>query len=143
MAQIVLTDVTVSLGSITIGTNAVKSVTINYTPEVLDNTGMGHGAKSRKVGLPDWSIDIEIFQDYADDALDEDLWAIIAGTGDVGAISIKPTSSAISAANPAYTSTAGFLESYSPIAAGAVGELGLARLRILSMGADLDRDITP
>ena len=141
MAQIVLTDVDVTLGTITIGANAVKSVTINYTPEVKDNTGMGHTAKSRKVGLQDWSMDIEIFNDYADDQLDEDLWAIVNETCDVGAIAIKPTSEAVGAGNPSYESTAGYLENYSPIAAGAVGDQAIAKIRILAMGAELTREV--
>jgi hypothetical protein len=141
MAQVVLTDVNVTLGTITIGTNAVKSVTINFTPEAKDNTGMGHTAKSRRVGLQDWSIDIEIFQDYDDDKLDEDLWAIVNGTCDVGAIAILPASGGVSASNPSYESTAGYLESYSPIAAGAVGDQAIAKLRIIAMGAALTREI--
>jgi hypothetical protein len=141
MAQIVLTDVTVTLGSITIGTNAVKSVIINYNPEVKDNTGMGMTAKSRMMGLQDWSVDIEIFQDYADDALDEDLWAIVNGNGNVGAIAITPASGGPSASNPSYESTAGFLQDYSPIAAGAVGDQAIAKLKILAMGAALTREV--
>ena len=149
MAQIVLTDVTVTLGSVTIGSNAVKSVTISFTPDMLDNTGMGHTAKSRKKGLDDWSMDIEIFQDYADDGLDEDLWTLMS-VGTPFSVSVKPTSAAISATNPYYcTGTSGaltdggILESYSPIAAGSVGELGVATLRILACGITLTRDITP
>ena len=139
MAQIILSNVSVSLGSISIGANGVKSVTINYTPEQKDNTGMGHTAKSRKVGLPDWSIDIEIFQEYATTLLDADLWAIIIGTGDVGAIDIGPTGVAADANNPHFKSTAGYLDGYSPVAAGAVGELAVAKLKIIAMGATLAR----
>ena len=141
MAQIVLTSVTVVLGTISIGTNCIKSVTINYTPDVLDNTGMGMTAKSRKIGIPDWSIDIELFQEYATTLLDADLWAIISGTGDVGAIDIAPDGVAVGPDHPHYHSTAGFLESYSPLAAGSVGELGVAKLRILAMGATLTRAV--
>jgi len=141
MAGEILSNVTVVLGSITIPANGVKSVAVNYNPEVKDNTGMGHTAKSRKVGLQDWSLDIEIFQDYADDQLDEDLYAILAGDCDVGAIDIGPTGEAAAASHPHYESTAGYLDGYSPVAAGAVGDLAVAKIKILAMGAELTREI--
>lgn len=143
MPQIILTNCLVTLGTVTIPANGVKSVTINFTPEIKDNTGMGMTAKSRKKGLDDWSMDIEIFQDYVGAGLDEDLWTLIAAGTTVGIVAVQPTSGAKSASNPSYESTAGFIESYSPIAAGTVGELGVAGLRILAMGATLTRDITP
>ena len=139
MAQIVLTNVSVTLGTISIGANGVKSVIISYTPAALPNTGMGHTAQSRKVGLQDWSIDIEIFQEYATTLLDADLYAILIGTCDVGAIDIGPTGVAADANNPHYKSTAGYLDGYSPVAAGAVGELAVAKLKIIAMGAALTR----
>jgi hypothetical protein len=140
MAQIVLTDVSVVIGSITIGTNGVKSVTIDDHPEMKDNTGMGMTAKSRKRGLDDWSIDVEIFQSYADTELDSDLWTLFAAGTTVGAIAIMPAvTGGIGTGNPAYKSTAGIIESYAPIAAGSVGELGVAKLKIVSMGALLTR----
>jgi len=142
MGQIVLTDVAVTLGSITIPANGVKSVMINFNPEMKDNTGMGMTAKCRKKGLEDWSIDIEIFQDFVDDGLDEDLWTLVKAGTTVGAIAIKPTSAAIGAGNPSYESIAGIIESYAPIAAGSVGELGTVKLKILAMGAELTREIT-
>jgi hypothetical protein len=141
MGQIVLSNVTATIGAITIGTNCIKSVTINFTPAVLDNTGMGHTAKSRKIGLQDWSIDIEIYQDYLTTNLDADLWGIINVDGSVGAIDIAPDGVAVGPDHPHYKSTAGFLESYSPLVAGAVGDLGIAKLRILSMGALLSRAV--
>lgn len=149
MAQIVLTDVLVSIAAIYAAPNgfaagAVKSVTINYTPAMLDNTGMGHGAKSRKKGLDDWSIDIEIYQDYVNAAVDNLIWDLMTAGTTVGAIAIRPTGAgdnvpAIGVDNPAYGSAAGIIESYAPIAAAAVGDLGVAKLRILSMGSALTR----
>ena len=149
MAQIVLTDVLVSIGAIYAAPNgfaagAVKSVTINYTPAMLDNTGMGHGAKSRKKGLDDWSIDIEIYQSYTNAELDNLIWDLMSTGATVGAIAIRPqgagdNDSILGVNNPAYGSAAGIIESYSPIAAAAVGDLGVAKLRILSMGSAMTR----
>jgi hypothetical protein len=143
MGQIILSDCSVVIGSITIPTNGIKSVTINDTPEMKDNTGMGMTAKSSKKGLDDWTIDIEIFQDYITGGLDEDLWALFDAGTTVGAIAIMPaTVGGIGVSNPAYKSTAGMLKSYSPIAAGSVGELGVAKLQIVPMGAKLTRATT-
>jgi hypothetical protein len=149
MAQIVLTDVLVSIAAIAAAPNgfaagAVKSVTLNYTPDMLENTGMGHTAKSRKKGLDDWSMDIEIYQDYTNAAFDDLVWALVLAGTTVGAIAIRPTGAgdnvpAVGADNPSYGSTAGIIESYSPIAAGSVGELGVMKLRILAMGVALTR----
>jgi len=141
MAQILLSDCVITLGTITLGTNAIKSAKLNDLTPSIDNTGMGMGAKSRRVGFPDWSLELEVFADYADDALDEDLFTIRAADGDVGAVSIKPTSAAISAANPAYTATAGFLDTYTIIGADEVGKHGTVAIKILAMGAALIRDI--
>lgn len=142
MGQIVLTDVVVTMGSVTIAANAVKSVTINFTPEMKDNTGMQMTAKSRKKGLDDWSMDIELFQTYVDAELDATIWALMAAGTTVGAIAVHPITGAKASGNPYYESTAGIIESYAPIAAGAVGELAVAKLRILAMGATLTRDAT-
>lgn len=140
MAQIILSDVLVTLGSITLGTNGVKSVTISFNPDMKDNTGMGMTAKSRKKGLDDWSMDIEIFQDFITAGLDDDLWALVAAGTTVGAIVVRPVSgTAIGVSNPEYRSTAGIIESYAPVSAGEVGELGVAKLKILAMGATLTR----
>lgn len=143
MGQIVLTDVVVSIGTITIGTNGVKSVTINDTPEMKDNTGMGMTAKSRKRGLDDWSIDIEIFQDYLTGAIDEDLWTLFVAGTTVGAIAIQPITGTVSANLPSYRSTAGIIQDYSPINAAAVGDLAIAKVKIVAMGAALTRSVTP
>jgi hypothetical protein len=143
MAQIVLTDVIVSIANFTIVANGVKSVTINDNPEMKDNTGMGMTAKSRKRGLDDWSLDIEIFQDYLDDQLDEDIWTAFKAGTTVGAIAIQPVTGTVSPNLPSYRSTAGMVESYSPIAAGAVGDLAIAKLKIVAMGTELTRAVSP
>lgn len=143
MGQIVLTDCVVTLGTVTIPANGIKSVTINFTPEMKDNTGMGMTAKSRKKGLDDWSMDIEIFQDFVAAGLDEDLWTLLAAGTTVGAIAVHPITGVKAEGNPYYESTAGIIESYSPIAAGAVGDLATVKLKILAMGATLTRDVTP
>lgn len=141
MAQILLSDVSVTIGTVTIPANGVKSVKVNDLTPTLDNSGMGHTAKSRRMGFPDWSMEIEIYQDFADDGLDEDLWTIRAAGGSAGAVAVLPASGGVSATNPSYESTASFLEDYTPIDAPEVGALGVVKIKLSAKGALLERHV--
>jgi len=89
--------------------------------------------RTRMGGLKDWSMDVEFYQDYADNNLDETLFAIVGSTV---ALIVRPTTAAASAGNPAYTGT-GIMESYQPIA-GEVGTLAMTTVRFVAAG-DLTR----
>lgn len=134
MATLVLTDAYVLLdgGSsnpITVDiSDWVKSVTINYSGEMLDDTAMGDTTRSKKAGLKDWSIDLELYQDFVDNGLDEDIWTAIS-TGASQNVEVRPTSAARGAANPGYTGLCQ-IESFTPIA-GAVGEMAMMRVRLV------------
>jgi hypothetical protein len=106
----------------------VKSVTINYTADMVEDTAMGDGTHSKKPGLKDWSVDIEFYQDFVDNGLDEDMWTLISGGLSVN-FEIRPTSAARGAANPAYTGL-GQIESWGPIQ-GSVGEMAMVKCRIV------------
>ena len=138
MATIVLTNAYVKLGT-TPGdvSSYVKTVTLNYSAEMLDDTAMGDTTKSRKGGLKDWSVDLDLYQDYADDQIDEDIFALVGTTFEV---QVAANGGTPSADNPVYTGT-GILESFPPIG-GTVGEMEMTRIRILAAGT-LVRDITP
>jgi hypothetical protein len=114
-----------------------KSVTINRNPDMLDNTRYGHTGKSRKKGLDDWSFDIELLDDFTDEAVDEDLWLLFdAGTSFT--IVWRPTAAVIGAGNPSYTGT-GIIESY-PLG-GAVGDLATKKFRVIACGTALVRAV--
>jgi len=131
MATLVLTDAYVYLGGahITDFSDYVKTVTLNYNAEMLDDSAMGDTTKSKKAGLFDWSIDLDLYQDYADNLVDEDLFALV---GTTFTVKIRPTSGVAAPANPEYSGT-GFLESFPPIS-GTVGEMAMTRIRILAAG---------
>jgi hypothetical protein len=138
MAQKVITNASVWIGGSDIS-NHVTSCTINYKKELIEDTAMGDSSRSRIGGLEDWSIDLEIQNDYADNNIDEILYGLVsAGVG--FAVIIKPEATTISASNPAWTGT-GIAESYSPIQ-GKVGDLATTSFTIMSCGTILERDIT-
>lgn len=129
MASLAFTDAFVSLGGTTVS-SYVKSVTINYSAEMLDDTAMGDTTRVNLGGLKNWSVDIEFNQSFADNELDEILFALVGAST---AVIIRPVaSSLVGASNPNYTGT-GIMESYTPIS-GAVGDLAPASCTIQSAG---------
>lgn len=128
MAKLVLTDAFISVDGNDISDHC-SSVTINYSSELQDDTAFGDGTRSRVGGLFDWSMDLEIQNDYASSQVDSILFPLVGTTFTVIA---RPTSSSVSATNPNYTGT-GILENYQPIQ-GAVGDLVTAGITIQAAG---------
>ena len=130
MASLAFTDCYVSLGGTDMSAY-VKSVTINYAAEMLDDTAMGDTTRVNLGGLKNWSVEVEFNQDFTDNELDEDLFALV---GTSTAVVIRPVkSTVVGTSNPNYTGT-GVMESYSPIG-GSVGDLAPASCTIQSAGA--------
>lgn len=117
----------------------VRRATLDYGADIQDASAMGVGGKQKKGGLLDWSLSVELNQDWgATPAPDVDLF------DDVGverAVTVRPDkTAAISATNPDYTGQ-GILETYPPLG-NAVGELATTTINIQGTGL-LVRDITP
>jgi len=129
MATLVLTDASVTINAVDLSDH-VRSVTINYEAEVVDDTNMGDSSKNKLPGLKDWTIDLEFSQDFDAASVDATLFPLVGASP--FAISIKPTSGAVSATNPNYNGNA-LLASYSPIA-GAVGDLATTSVRLEGTG---------
>ena len=134
MATLVLTDAMVLLDGASSNpisvdiSDYVKTVTLNYSADMLEDTAMGDSTHSKQPGLKDWSIDLDLYQDFVDNGLDEDVWTAISG-GLSQNVEIRPTSSARGAANPGYTGLAQ-IESFTPIA-GTIGEMAMMKLRLV------------
>lgn len=128
MAKKVITDAFVSIGGIDIS-NHVRSVIINYRNEVQDTTAMSELSRTRLPGLNDWDIQIEAYNDYADNDFDEDMWALV---GTSVAVIVRHESEAVGATNPQYAGSAIFSE-YNPIA-GAVGEVVMTPINLQGNG---------
>lgn len=99
---------------------------------------MGATARTKLPGLLNGSFEIEFFQDYAAANVDATLFAMLGAAAT--AFAIKPTSSAISATNPAYKGNC-ILASYTPLQ-GTVGDEATTKARFEVDGA-IERDVTP
>jgi len=121
MARIVLTDASVTVNSVDLS-QYIASVTISTTREVVDTTGFStSGARTRVAGLQDNSLTFEFHQDFDAAAVEATIFPLIGSTTTVV---VKPTSEAVGATNPSYTSTA-LVSEWTPLA-GSVGELSTA-----------------
>jgi len=128
MAQFVLTDASVTLNSVDLSDH-VKSVTINYSADMQEDTAMGDDTHTMLGGLKNWSVDLEFNQDFAASEVDATLFPLVGSTF---AVSILPTSASVSATNPNFNGT-GILESYPPLG-GSVGDLATTSITINAAG---------
>lgn len=117
MAKQTLTNAFISVDGNDISDH-VSSVTVNYSSESQDDTAFGDDTRSRIGGLKDWSVDIEVQQDYAASNVDSILFPLI---GTQVTVIVRKDQGAVSATNPNFTGTC-FVEGYQPVS-GAVGDL--------------------
>lgn len=111
MAKMVLTDASATINVVDLSA-WVRSITIDYGAEIVENTTMASTTKTKLAGVKDWSVSIEFTQDYAAAAVDKTLFALVGAAP--FAVIFKPTSAAVSATNPSYTGNA-LLESNPPM----------------------------
>lgn len=117
----------------------VRSITINYSKELLDASTMGVGATRQRVaGLLDWSINIEFNQDYAAAGIDDILFPLVNQISTAW-VSIIPVKTTVAATNPQFHGDA-FLETYPPISGG-VAAVAIVTSTFQGSGA-LNRVIT-
>ena len=136
MPSIVLNNVKVTVGASDISAN-VQAITLNYDADALKDTAMGNLTEINKGGVKKWGGTVQFKQDYADNAIDEVVFALI---GTQAAFAARPENGAISTSNPEYSGTALFT-GYAPIS-GSHGETAKATLAFVS-ASDLVRDVTP
>jgi hypothetical protein len=136
MAKLVLTDVVVTIAGTPVSDH-VGSVTITTDVAEVATTAFGGSAVTRVGGLRDNSVQLEFHQDYAASNLESIVYPLI---GTVAAITVKPTSGAISDTNPEYQFNA-LISSWTPVA-GAVGDLATVSVTWQISGA-ITKDITP
>jgi hypothetical protein len=129
MATFVYTDASVVVNSVDLSDH-VKSCTLNYEAEMLDDTVMGDTTRSNIAGLLNWSIDVEFLQDFAAAKVDATLFSLIGAAAFT--VTVKPTSGSVSATNPSFSGSA-VLESYPPMS-GSVGDLETASATFRSAG---------
>ena len=128
MAKTVLTNAFVSVGGNNISDH-VRTVTINYAAEEVDDTTMGQGTRTNLGGLKTWSIDLEVANDFAASQIDSIMFPLV---GTAVAVIFRPTSAVVGPTNPQYSGT-GMLSSYNPVGQ-SVGDLATAPIKIVSAG---------
>lgn len=117
MATFVLTDASVVINAVDLSDH-VRQVTLNVEADGQEDTAMGDSWRSRLGGLKDSSVEIEFNQDFAASEVDATLWPLF---GTTTTVTIKPTSSAVSATNPSFSGSM-LLTEYPPLD-GSVGDV--------------------
>ena len=106
----------------------VRSVTLTYEAEALDETVMGNTTRTHVGGLKAWSADVELY-DTTTLAMDAYLFPKV---GTVRNLRIRASATGIGASNPEFRGNA-LLDSY-PILSAGVGELNAKTVTFQSAG---------
>lgn len=133
MATVVLFDVFLLCNAANLETQLVKAE-IDATVVDLDSTAFGGSGWTSVVGgLKSGKISWDFNQDYtATTGLDAVMWPLL---GTVVSFEMRPTSSARSTANPAYTGSV-LIDDWKPIS-GKVGDLGVVSVTYPTSGVVL------
>ena len=117
MAKFVATDYSVTVNGTAFG-SSLQSVELSIEADEQETTGFGTSWRERVAGLRTGSVTLNFYQDFAAGALDAVVWPLL---GSNATVVIKPTSTATSATNPAYSAIC-LVNSYSPFAS-SVGDI--------------------
>lgn len=135
MGAYVMLDARVELNAVVLS-SFVRQVTLNVEADEQDTTAFGtNGYKSILAGLRQFSVELEVNQDFAAAAVDATIWPLF---GTTTTVKIRPTSAVISATNPEYTGSVSIL-GYTPLD-GAVGDVSTTSIPLSGAGA-LTRNI--
>lgn len=113
----------------------VTSVRITRRFELLDDTRMGLTARSRKPGLEDWRIEVNIIQEFMGTSSGAGIDKILASLSALTSafpIKVKPVAAAQGPDNPLYTGNV-FLEQYEPMN-GEIGQIMRTTVPFVSAG---------
>ena len=103
------------------GTNfsdRLQSVSLDLSADVLETTAFGGGWRTRVGGLKTGSVTLNFLQDFGAASVDAVLWPLL---GSNGTVVVTPTSSTVTATNPAYTAVC-VVSQYQPYASN-VGDI--------------------
>ena len=118
MAIFVATDFSVSINGSTALASYLTQVELKASANDITTTAFGSSWVTRVAGLKEGSLTLQFNQDYAASTVDPTLWPLLGANATVV---IKPTSSAVSSANPAYTAIA-LVTDLTPVS-GNIGDL--------------------
>jgi len=100
MAIFVATDFSVSINGSTALASYLTQVELKASANDITTTAFGSTWVTRVAGLKEGSLTLQFNQDYAASTVDATLWPLL---GTNATVVIKPTSTATSSSNPAYT----------------------------------------
>ena len=100
MAIFVATDFSVSINGSTALASYLTQVELKTSANDITTTAFGSTWVTRVAGLKEGSLTLQFNQDYAVSTVDATLWPLL---GTSATVVIKPTSTATSSSNPAYT----------------------------------------
>ena len=118
MAIFVATDFSVSINGSTALASYLTQVELKTSANDITTTAFGSTWVTRVAGLKEGSLTLQFNQDYAVSTVDATLWPLL---GTNATVVIKPTSSAVSSANPAYTAVC-LVTDLTPVS-GQIGDL--------------------
>jgi hypothetical protein len=118
MAIFVATDFSVSINGSTALASYLTQVELKATATDVTTTAFGSSWVTRVAGLREGTLTLNFNQDYATTTVDSTLWPLL---GTNATVVIKPTSTAVSANNPAYTAVC-LVTDLTPVS-GQVGDL--------------------
>lgn len=117
MAKFVATDYKITINSTDFSTS-LTSVDLTVQSDEVDTTTFGGAWKTVTGGLKSGSVKLNFNQDFGASSVDATLWPLFNTNATVV---ITPTSSSVSATNPAYTAIC-LVSQYQPFAS-TVGDL--------------------
>jgi hypothetical protein len=100
MAIFVATDFSVSINGSTALASYLTQVELKTSANDITTTSFGSTWVTRVAGLKEGTLTLQFNQDYASATVDATIWPLLGANATVV---IKPTSTAVSANNPAYT----------------------------------------
>jgi len=141
MATTVLSNPVVSVGASSPGTaitTQVISAVVNESQDQLESTAFGQTNRTYVGGLTNATITLTLLMDYSASST----YALLNSLKGAAAtyVAVKPTSAAISATNPEFQLTNGYLASFDVVNA-QLGEL--QQVEAVFNGGTLVKDTTP
>jgi hypothetical protein len=118
MAIFVATDFSVSINGSTALNTYLTQVELKASANDVTTTAFGSTWVTRVAGLKEGSLTLNFNQDYAASTVDPTLWPLL---GTNATVVIKPTTSAVGSANPAYTAIC-IVNDLTPVS-GQIGDL--------------------
>ena len=141
MATTVLSNPVVSVGTASPGTaltTQVVSAVVTTSQEQLDSTAFGQTNRTYVGGLTNCSITLTLLMDYSASSTYALLNSLVGASATY--VAVKATTAAISATNPEFQLTNGYVESFDVVNA----SLGtLQQVEVTFTGGTLVKDVTP